>query len=661
MPALTFVDFSGLTPRQSSRLLPPNGATVCENALLSSGEIQQIRAPALVHTPSNPGPWLAVHRAEYDGAEKWLAWAKDVDVAVSPFDADTEPRYYWTGDAEPRYAPFSALPATKYALGVPSPQGALTVSPSGGTAPTVSRIYGYTYFTALGEESGISPVSALATGNANGSWAVSGFNEVPTSGNSCTVSFAAGVTTVINDGGARHWLRVGDEITIGGSTAIVSKIVDHYRFELVGNFTGTPWARVAPWNMTGAKIRLYRSAGTVASLQLVSEDVLGDLVRYSAGIFTDNISDADIPGDECISADWLPPPTDLIGIFSLPNGCSVGFRGKKLRLSEPYQPHAWPDKYEYGTDYDIVGAAAYGSTIVAATAGNPYIADGNDPEAMSLQKVGEIWPGLSKRSVTAVADGVIYASAYGQIYVGMRGAMIWTADLFTRREWEPLNPASMVCAVAEGRVFIAHQPVGQPVQMLVIHPGERAALGTSNVPSTELYVDPKSGVFHIVDAVGIQQWDAKVGEFLTWTWASRETVFPSKVNLGAAKIEFEGSATPADQIAAAEKYLADIAANEAAIAAGDVLGAFGSYDFCDMDIAGDNLLDPVPAGDALDQLEFKLFANGKERVSRKVFSTEPFKLPSGFKTDSIRIQIRGNVQVYRVRIAETIVGLRAAP
>lgn len=646
--ALAFSAFSGLIPRLGKRLLPDNGAQVAANCVLTSGEITPRRGLSLVHTPAVAGPWVSVHRAEYGAAEQWLAWSKDVDVAVAPLPEDVEPRYCITGDGEPRLAQFSNLPSTFFALGVPAPKAAPGVSHSGGTGAATSRVYGYTFFSLLGEESAMSPASALTAGKVDGTWAISAMDAFPASSGTGSVSVAAGVTTFTNTG--NHWLRAGDEVVIAGTTVAVSATTSNSVFKVPGDFTGaTTWARKAAWNTTGMKRRLYRSAGTAATYQLVSDDV--------GTTYNDTLTDLQIPGDELISAGWDLPPTNLKGIFALPNGAMCGFYGTKLRLSEPFQPHAWPADNEYSTDYEIVGVQAFGSSIVACTAGRPVIFDGQDPGAMSPQRIDQVWPCLSKRSVVALGDGVGYATVPGFAYIGLAGPRIFTAELFTKKEWAPLNPGSMVASVAEGRIYITFTEVSSTAQMLVLDPGEAAMLTEAGTPSTELYTDPRNGQLYLVDAAGIHQWDAADGTFIPFTWRSKELVLPHPQNFGAAKIDFESAARTADQQQAQDSYNAALAANVVRINDGDFAGAYGSGAFNTLAINGDDLAVPPEVAN-LDLLSFILVGDGVERFSKEVFSTAPFRLPAGFKADSISVQVTGTVKVKSIKLAETMLGLK---
>ena len=189
---------------------------------------------------------------------------------------------------------------------------------------------------------------------------------------------------------------------------------------------------------TSMKRRLYRSAGSTASFQLVDDDV--------STSYNDTLLDADILGDELISDGWLPPPVGLKGLCSHPSGAIAGFVDNLLCLCEPNQPHAWPVAYQLETDYPIVATQSFGTTVVAATASTPYMADGVDPASMSMQRLNVVWPCLSKRSMCSVGDGVVYATSAGLAMIGAQGPSLFTKDFFTETEWKPFVPSSMMCS-----------------------------------------------------------------------------------------------------------------------------------------------------------------------------------------------------------------------
>lgn len=102
------------------------------------------------------------------------------------------------------------------------------------------------------------------------------------------------------------------------------------------------------------------------------------------------------------------------------NGVMVGFRDNEVYFSEPYLPHAWPARYRLTVDYPIVALGSFGTTIVVATEGRPFLITGSHPESMSQLELDLIEPCVSARSMASMGHGVVYASRNGLVYVGRR-------------------------------------------------------------------------------------------------------------------------------------------------------------------------------------------------------------------------------------------------
>lgn len=650
MAGLRIVPFLGMLPRVAERLLGDGAAVDATNVDLTSGEIRPIKQPFLVHTPSIPGPWPTVYRAEHNDAQVWMTWSVDVDIVRSPLPPAVEPRYYWTGDGEMRYARFSDLPSGAFAVGAPRPKSAPAVSVSGGSGIDVTRVYVYSFYSPLDEESGDSPASALTTGKVDGTWAISGMDAFPANLGTGTAAYAGGVTTFNNTG--NHWLRVGDEVVIAGQTVALSAVTSNTVFKVPGNFAAaTAWARKAAWNTTGMKRRLYRSAGSSGNYQLVHDDV--------GTSYNDTLTDAQILGDELISQAWEPPPADLKGLIALPNGALAGFFNNQLCYSEPYQPHAWPIEYRRATDHEIVGIQSYGTTVVACTAAVPYVAQGTEPTNVTLESVDQVWPCLSKRSVISIGDGVLYATSHGLAYIGLSGANIWTQPFFSRTEWLPLNPASMVSAMAEGRIFVRWVGQSGDKGVMVFSPAEAGTGLTllSDCPD-ELYSDPRNGKLYLVGSEGIQQYDAGIGARLDFSWKSKEYHMPMPLNLGVAKVDFVSEMSQADYDAAQEAYEAALVTNTALVSGYKGIGGINGAHVNSIMADGSNIRDiaqPAASG-----LTFTLYCDDVAMFSRTLVADDSsFRLPAGFKTDNVAVGLTGSVRVKSVKLASSMQGLKA--
>lgn len=641
---LRFVPFLGMLPRTADRQLPDGMAVQADNLDIASGEIRALKSPLLVHTPAGSGPWLSAYRPEWGGAEKWLTWTKDVDVVKAPLDAEVEPRYCWTGDNEPRFSTFTSLPATFYSLGIPAPRSAPAVAPSGGVGSDVSRIYCHTFFSALGEESATSPPSATVSGKVDGTWAISGMDGFPENTGAITGTFLAGFTTFNNTGW--HWLREGEEILLGAAKVIVSEVVDADTFKVAGDYSAVlSWSRVAPWNTTGMKRRLYRSAGTVASFQLVDDDV--------GTTYNDILTDDQIPGDELVSTKWELPPVGLRGMFVHPSGAIGGFIGTKVRLSEPFQGHAWPVDNEYGTDSEIIGVGLFGTSIVACTASRPFVFTGNEPESISPDAVDEVWPCLSKRSVVSAGDGVVFSTSHGAAYIGMRGRQIITEGYFTRAEWEPLNPASMIGAASEGKLFMRWLGTDGSRGTMVFIPNEAGSgmRRLSECPD-ELYADPRNGKLYTLNSNGVSIYNAAAGAKLNYSWRSKVVYLPQPANYGAVKVDFQSEMSQADFDAAQAAFVAEIDGNAALVAAYTGAGAVNRSQVNGMLVNGSNIRNiGLPA---LASVTFSFFADGQLLHSRTLVGGNGFfRMPAGKKYSTAQIGLTGNTRIKGVRIATT--------
>ena len=582
--------FLGVIPRTAERLLPDMAAQICENAILSSGEIRPMRKPYQAYVPPVVAQMFAAYRA-FDGTtEKWRTWQVDVDVVKAAISPDVEQRYYWTGDGCPRYATFTNFGATDWALGLPAPTTVLTVTPSGGSGATVSRFYVYTLINDKGEESGPNTVSALTSGNVDGTWTISGFSAAPT-----------------ND-------------------------------------------RVIAYNQTGLKQRLYRTAGDNAAFQLVAERAA------SAANWADTTTDATMLGDDMMSDGWAPPPVALKGLISLPNGALAGFYKNQLCFSEPYQPHTWPTAYRFQCESDIVGIAAYGTTVVACTKTRPYVADGVEPSSVTLQAVSEVWPCLSKGSVCSVGDGVVFATKHGQAYVGMQGSSIMTRDIFTVEEWAPMDPATMNTRVANGRLYIRYKAAtSAQAQLLRIDRGEAAQVTVLTADCNALYVDPLNGELYVISKE-VYLHDSLYGSRNVFVWRSKEIELQQPLNLGAGLIEWVGTMSETEIQSAYALRQLDINTNQATIDALVAVGAFNQIGFNTDPVNGAfGIINPRAVEE---YVTYSLLDHGVPVASVDVLPGRPFRLPAGYKTDVVAHQLTGNVRVKYLKVAETMDGLR---
>lgn len=715
MPAQKITGFLGILPRTAERLLPDLAAQVATNVNLTSGEIRPMRPPMLAHVPADYSSVKeSAYRADNGTIEKWKCWTMDVDVARAPLSPDVEPRYYWTGEVCPRYTTFRGfgyrtatyagvygsvttctclekhgltsgdtviinaveLTATvtseyvftvpgdyhahteyqhkqwDYALGLMNPQTKPAASASGGSSLTISRIYCYTFYQpATGEESGISDVSDAATGKVDGTWTITTFDASPANSGTYAGVYSAATGRTTCTAAARHYLRTGDTVTIASADHVVT-VTSTTVFTVAGDVhTPTAWARKVNWNTSGLYQRLYRTSGSTADFQLVAERAA------STGNWTDTTLDTAMLGDSVTTADYEPPPADMHGILTLPNGAMAGFRGNELLFSEPYQPHAWPASYRFLVESEIVGIAAYGTTVVVATETRPFYADGVTPDVVTVQGASYTWPCLSKRSVCGVGDGVVYATQSGLAYIGSAGEQIFTRDYYTAEEWTPLVPSSMVCRTSDNRLFMLYTPEGATTaQLLVFTILEKTLIAYSSDNAASIYVDPMTGSVYLVTE-NVALFDGLYGQRYDWVWKSKETDVPNQINFGAAVVDYAGMMSTTDIQAAYSQRLADEAANQAVITAGTTVGALGQSAFNVDPVNGAfGITDPTTL---VEYCKYTLFDHDTPVITVDAISGVPFRLPAGYRTDAITHQLQGNVRCKGLKIASSMSELRS--
>ncbi|ARO87845.1 hypothetical protein EBAPG3_008745 [Nitrosospira lacus] len=677
MATFRIAAFSGLVPRLARQLLAPNQAQVATNCNLTSGDLRPRNGPLHVFSPIIGNDIESIFRMEKDGNEKWLVWDKDVDVARSPVAGNTERRFYYTGDGEPRASDYDTAttgvgpyPSGCYVLGVSPPVTQPTVTPSGGVSgTTVSRVYVYTFVTLWGEESAPSPVSPTTTGKIDDTWALSAMDAAPPNSGAVTGAIkdtpSAGYVTITLN--SVFGLRAHEEITFAAVTGMTDLNATFPIVSISGNDVvvllsttqtysacGT-WTRKAPHNTTGMTKRIYRTLTTSSGTEYHY------LVTLSVGTTTynDTISDTVAAlGEVLPSATWNMPPANMKGIIIMANGIACGFFGNEVCFSEPFKPYAWPTAYRQTYDQDIVAVGIVGTTLVGMTEGNPFTITGVDPITMGggMEKLGVAWPCMAKRGVASFAFGVGYPAPQGLVISGMNTDIV-TKDLFTQREWGELNPSTFIAASADNRYYAGYT-IDDSSLMFVIDKAESASFVKVNQRITAIWADPWTGKLYVAADKKIYQWEGDVGTKLSYEWKSKKFISQPPLNYGAAKVDADFDMSEAETGAALTAYNAAIAANQALITAGAMNDGLADPYLGEYEIGGDEMQAIPPL--AIDALQFQLWADGTLKFTRTVENSRAFRLPGGYKADNIEVVLSGNVKVTGVVLAETMDGLKQA-
>lgn len=398
MAVVKILAFGGMIPVTDDRLLPDMNAAFSQNCFLYTGQLVGITTPKYIRDLTDPTAGKAYRipnnyfDAEHIEDAYWMEFVSiDTDVIRSPIVDDQYDRYYW---ASPLTVPqVNSLARIK--AGQPSYNLGI-IAPYAG--PIISSIIG---------GSGITETRAYLT-----TW-VTAFGE----------ESAPSIPVLGTGRNDATW-----NLTL--PTALAPD--------------------VTAYNI--AKTRIYRTIASGGSTEyfFVAE------IPVATTTFADNVSSTTVSANEVnISTTWTPPPNDLLGLITMPNGMIAGWRGSELWFCEPFRPHAWPAAYSTSVEYPIVGLGVINQTLVVCTAGYPMVATGIHPDSISMSKLASFEPCLSRGSILSVPEGVLYASPNGLVLVANGQASLITDNLIQKDEWNSYNKIATLRATRMSNAYYA--------------------------------------------------------------------------------------------------------------------------------------------------------------------------------------------------------------
>lgn len=470
--------FSGIAPGVSPRLLSEQFAQTAENVDFEAGRLTPVTSDSDTFTLTNTSRRSIFFYRDTN----WLQWNDDgVSVVEGPIPADTLDRLYWTGEDYPRMGTASTIvagssyPASSFRLGVPAPSAAPTITKAGTADDTQTPddvAYVYTFVTAFGEEGPPSPASNV--------------------------------------------LERTDTETVTIPMPSTEHPSGNYNFG------------------TGAKKRIYRSntGSTNTTFQFVAE------VSFATTTYDDS-SESFALGEVLPSGTWIGPPDDdtslypdgpLVGLIAVANGVFTGFTGKRLCLSEPFLPHAWPIDYRITLEEDIVAIGSVTNGIVALTDGAPYFVTGVDPSAMTAIKLDIAQACVNDRSVVDMGEYLLYAGPDGLVAVSGGEGEVVTNGLISAKQWnEDFNPTTYrafryentYVAFWNGGGFVYDPRAGEAALSNLSYTGEVRGG----------YMHPKDGELYIIVGNKIKKYRGGTAN-KTLKWKSKQYVTPKPVSMG---------------------------------------------------------------------------------------------------------------------------------
>lgn len=402
-------------------------------------------------------------------------------------------------------------------------------------------------------------------------------------------------------------------------------------------------------NRTAAKQRIYRtqSASSGTQLYFVAER------DASTSDFIDNIPLESIQ-EPLPSLNWNPPPDDLTGVISLPNGMLAGFSGKDVYFCEPYIPHAWPVMYSMTVDYSIVALAAYGSTLVVMTDGYPYLMSGSAPENMRSEKLELNLPCINARGVQDLGYSVLYPSHDGLVSVSSGSASVISSALLSRTDWERYRPSAQVSGQFSGRYLTCYRYFDDQFNeysgtMIFDVTGAQPFIIRSDISPSAFFYDVHSGELYFLDGADVFLWDAVGKVNALQFWKSKEFVLARPTNFGAILIEADTSLSLDDLAALEERRQSLIDDNQALMEAGTLGGDLNGAAFNVCAINGDTL-QPVPGLNRT--LSVSIYADNAHVATVSKAGTMA-RLPSGFLARRWKIGVSSDMPISQITLATT--------
>ena len=399
------------------------------------------------------------------------------------------------------------------------------------------------------------------------------------------------------------------------------------------------------------RMRIYRS----------QTSALGDTELYfiheravSNAPFTDVVANNPL-GESIPSTEYNAPPDNLAGIVAMPNGIMAAFVGKRLYFSEPYRPHAWPEKYVLTVDYPIVGLGVFGSAIAVLTAGQPYVVAGTTPESMSMEKLEVNQPCVSARGIVDMGFSIAYPSQDGLVVISQSGAKIWGRELISRDDWRRLNPFSFVAAAFDGRymasyAFTDEAHVEHRGMAIIDLTGSQPFMTRGSDDADAVFTDLSDGALYLLkNGQDVYEWDAYSMPYGESFWRSKRFILPTETNFGAILVEGEGAITPEQRAAAIAKGEAIHANNQALMAADATDGEIAANVIGYVTFAG-SLLTPLDSFEAF--FMATVYADGV-RVADIFDLNKVVRLPAGFMAKTWEIEVRGNQMITAISIGMT--------
>lgn len=472
-----------------------------------------------------------------------------------------------------------------------------------------------------------------------------------------------------------HNLLLGDAVMIsgvafGGVPDTSFDVANGTVLEVIDDQTFT-------YSAVGAnKALTATSAGTL--YWDASEPESGTTRFYTGSSFVDDFNVAGLSATlDSLDAD--PPDPSMTGLIAIQNNMLAGFIGNELCFSEINKPWAWPAKYRLVFEYPIVAIAPVGGQVAVMTTKYVYRVSGSSPENMSYDRSDAPYPCISKRGVLNVGYGVIFPS-HGGLAVFQSGGGVGFATKVVH-DWDTwsaiLDPSTLVAAFYAGKYFASHSSGA-----LIFEQDDKTGGFFTDITvnfSAAFYDAIDNRFYYVPDASGtLMEWDPADQPLLPLEWKSKVLLTKGYTNFGAARIVAD-YATPSADADVINAYNATVAPYNTNIWGQisqlgtingpvpldythpissvplSVSGTLNSFT-----INGDPFTISLRTLTGVYPVTFKLWANKQLVLDVNIENDQVFRLPTGYRADTVEFAVTGSARIKAVHIAETPYGLREA-
>ena len=621
---LTFQQFSGIAPRIAPRLLP---ATLAQEALdvkLWSGELRPHYADEILqYIPSNI---QSIYRYKWKNKTyNWLMWPCETRVAKGPVYDDENNRIYFMNQGGFFVTDSSLLKDQDYINGITNnaryhtgiPEmgyGRMDVSGTG-NGDIEARTYVACYVRKWADgtiDVGKSSRPYVTSFDANGK---STIDVRP--GQTVLVSVSA-LTDAARAAGVNACYIYRSEVTSAGQA--LYSFVD----EFAVNDAHTTGNVNATWNTGG----WYEYRDTKPNTSL---------------------------GEACPSLYWDAPVDGLKGLVSLQNGLFAAYKDSTVYVSDWNAPHAWPYEHTVTIDYPIVGLGSFGNTIVVCTEAAPVLIVVQDPTNPTIKAIQENCPCVSAGSIVSTRNGVIFASTNGLVLINSASPTFITEKIITQDEWLPLHPESLQAAFlnntyygfftnptekAAGFLFDLDSYTYSTVYNSIVSSGmvyisQPTKIVYNDVEQSQLYVcyPLENKTQYSLNSFGT---DSRINK--SFRWRSKVNVSPQGLfTLSCAQVNFTKLSSLKPEPPVWEGRLAGSALGMVYVNKQPVNGWCKTHTI-----------------ELYDKTVFNYYVDGKLRFTKNIVDSKPFRLPSGFRGETVEIELKSNSHVHSVILASSM-------